>query len=161
AQASRPVTESRIVNISGIRGVTFQQLQHHFLSMSGTLVLAADLHVSCWCPTTGGCQHSLAFDFDHAGTAIAVGTQSDLVFLVTQMRNIDAVAAGRLPNSIRWQGFDLPTFERKGNEVGLFGGLLCLRTHHATSSGKYFMTLRSGLGAAWPSPQIEASIMTC
>src|SRR5258705_3762891 len=28
-----------------------------------------------------------------------------------------------------------------------------------SSSGKYFSTLSSGLGAAWPSPQIEASRM--
>src|SRR5215212_3602989 len=33
--------------------------------------------------------------------------------------------------------------------------------HYATSWGKYFMTLRTGFGAACPNPQIDASIITC
>ena len=32
---------------------------------------------------------------------------------------------------------------------------------HLKSSGKYFITHLSGFGAAWPSPQIEASAITC
>src|SRR5258707_4959150 len=33
--------------------------------------------------------------------------------------------------------------------------------HYSTSLGKYFNTVSTGFGAAWPSPQIDASIIAC
>src|SRR5699024_7532033 len=76
------------------------------------------------------------------------------------VRNINAVAARGLPDGFVRQRLDWPTVEREMHRFGLSCHILSLITHHVTSFGKYLITQRSGFGAAWPRPQMEASIMT-
>ena len=41
----------------------------------------------------------------------------------------------------------------------VFSGIA--RFPYSTSLGKYFKTVKTGFGAAWPKPQMDASIMAC
>src|SRR5438132_779199 len=56
-------------------------------------------------PAARRCKHALAFDFDHAGAAVAVGPHA---FLVAKVRNLDAVPLRRLDDrlvAVRDDGF--------------------------------------------------------
>src|SRR2546426_2013215 len=100
---------------------------------------------------------SLALHLDDAGAAVAVGPQRARV---AQVRDRDAVPARRLDDQLVG-----PSDHGLAVELELDRHhrhlLLGHPFHHCTSCGKYFMTVSAGLGAAWPRPQIEASIMVC
>src|SRR5262245_36859183 len=76
------------------------------------------------------------------------------------MRNVDALALGDLPYRFAVQCFDLLAVEHELHGRTLAVGIR--HVHHVpsgfdNSSGKYFKTHNNGFGAAWPSPQIDAS----
>src|SRR5438309_1855712 len=79
---------------------------------------------------------------------------------MAQVRNVDAVLACRLDDLLvgppdHGLAVQLELDRHHRELVGPHP------FHHCTSCGKYFSTLNAGLGAAWPSPQIEASIIAC
>src|SRR5262249_33621876 len=110
--------------------------------------LGLHLHADRRRALAGRSEHALAFDLDHAGTAIAVGP---IVRRgrIAQMRDVAALTLGHLPDRLAGIGFDLLAVELERN----------LRHSAASlnSSGKYLITEDSGFDAACPSPQIEAS----
>src|SRR5438874_12672763 len=76
------------------------------------------------------------------------------------MRDVDAVLLRRLDDLLVG-----PPDHRLAVQLELnrHHGKLLSRDpfHYCTSCGKYFITLSAGLGAACPSPHIEASIIAC
>src|SRR5690349_835692 len=66
------------------------------------------------------------------------------------MRDLGALAVGDLPDRLVGTGLDLLSVQ---GEAG--------RLAHDTSSGKCFSTDFTGLAAAWPRPQMEASVIAC
>src|SRR4029078_4489303 len=110
-------------------------------------------HPDAWCALAGGRQNSLAFDLDHAGAAIAA--RAVIRFRrIAEMRDFAALAFSDLPDGFSVDGLDLFTIEFEldfCHSAASFG---------RNSSGKYLMTVVSGLDADWPSPQIEASRIT-
>src|SRR5579859_112834 len=146
----RPMPEFRIGIVRGLaRGlVGDQKFHHHFLRRQRTGACRLHLHADVWRALAGGRQHALALDLHHAGAAIAVGPVVRLG-RIAQMRNLPALALGHLPDGLAIDGFDLLAVELE----------LDFRHSAASlnSSGKYLITVVSGLEAAWPRPQIEAS----
>ena len=53
--------------------IRYQQFHDHALSRSGTVVGRVDLHPRGGFAQAGGSQHTLPFDLNHAGAAVAVG----------------------------------------------------------------------------------------
>src|SRR5262245_3516653 len=104
-----------------------------------------DLHPLLRIATARRRQNAFVFDLDHARAAVSVGAHP---LHVAEARNVDALGLCNLKNGlIRIRDNGLPV-EREGH-------------HHSTSEGKYFSTDNTGFGAAWPSPQIEASVIAC
>src|SRR4029079_3764921 len=117
-------------------------------------------------------EHTLARDLDHARAAIAIRA---LAFRVAKPRDRHAEAIGDLQDRFVGTRGDRGPVERELDERGLGldfrhgghdgaslrPGLVPASAVAAISWGKYLMTQRMGLGAACPSPQIDASAMTC
>ena len=80
-----------------IRHVREQQLDHHLLAVLNPFGLQQHFQTLRDLSAATRRQSPLAFDFDHAGAAIAIGTQT---FAVTQMRDLDALALSGLPNAV-------------------------------------------------------------
>src|SRR5262249_22793449 len=99
---------------------------------------------------------------DHADAAVAVRAIARRR-RVAQVRQLDAVAPRRVENALAGRRFDLAAVEGEFNGRGLVGhGITRIIFYQLprgvlSSSGKYLSTHSSGLGAAWPRPQIEAS----
>src|SRR6266850_5805785 len=139
------------------RHVGEQQLEHHLLRRERTRRVGRHLHPGAREAAARRRERALALDLDHAGAAIAVGA---LVTAVAKVRDVDAVllrgADDRLVGPPDHGLAVQLELDRHHRELAVFHSF-----HHATSFGKYFMTLSAGLGAAWPSPQIDASIIVC
>ena len=109
-----------------------------------------------------GRQHALAADLDDAGAAIAVGP---VAVLVAEMRQVDAVAGGGREDRLARARVDRAAVEREadggcaaGGSPGSVRSLIArLRPRVRSSCANQRSTERTGLGAAWPSPQIDAS----
>ena len=77
------------------------------------------------------------------------GTVAGAAYVALPPTAVDATASGPTRLMLAWPGFDQLAVELELD----FG-------HSAASlnsSGKYLITEVSGFGAAWPSPQIDAS----
>src|SRR5262249_30739067 len=125
-----------------------QELHHHFLRGCRARAGRLHLHADSRCALAGRGEHPLALDLDHAGAAIAVGPVIGRR-RIAEMRDFRALAFGDLPDGLAGLGFDHFAIEL---ELDLGHSAASLN-----SSGKYLITEVSGLAAAWPSPQIDAS----
>src|SRR5262249_37860264 len=95
-----------------------------------------------------GREHALAFDLDHAGTAIAVGAIVGRR-RIAEVRDLRPLSLGDLPDGLTRLGFDHLAVELELD--------LCHSAASLNSSGKYLITEVRGFDAAWPRPQIDAS----
>ncbi len=161
-QRLRPAIELGVERVGLLGDVGEQELQHHLLAGHRARVVGRDFHPVLGGAAAGGREHALALDLDHAGAAVAVGAQA---LLVAEVRNVDAVVLGGLD-----EGFVRAADDGPAVQLELDGHRRRLRCadpvhrsprHQATSCGKYFITESTGLGAACPKPQIEASIIAC
>src|SRR6185369_13452106 len=89
-----------------------------------------DFHPGRRLAQAGGGQHALAFDLDHAGAAVAVGPVAGRGG-IAEMRDVDAVALGGLPDGLAVARLDVGAVDRELD-----------RAHRVipTSEGKCFMT---------------------
>src|ERR1700722_9751319 len=127
-----------------------QKLHHHFLRRDRARAGRFHLHTDAGRALAGSRQDALAFDLDHAGSAITIGP---IVRFgrIAQMWNFAALPFGNLPDGFACVGLDLHAVEFElnlGHSAASFG---------TNSSGKYLITDVSGFEAAWPRPQIDAS----
>src|SRR5229473_4114148 len=140
-----------------LRHVREQQLEHHLLRGQGARRIGRDFHALGREAAARGGERALTLHLDDAGAAIAVGPQCSRV---AQVRDRDAVPARRLDDQLVGPADHALAVELELDRQ--YRHLLAGHpVHHCTSCGKYFMTVSAGLGAAWPRPQIEASIMVC
>src|SRR6476646_3636981 len=92
---------------------------------------------------------------------LAASTRSPSISTM-QARNFDALPLGDLPDGLARQRLDVLAVEREFHRRSF---AVCIGHNHqlpnglVSSSGKYLITLSSGFGAAWPSPQMDASRM--
>src|SRR3984957_9693797 len=93
-----------------------QKLHHHLLRGDRTRAFRLHLHTDAWRALAGRREHALAFDLDHAGAAIAVGS---IVRRgrITQMRNFAALAFRHLPDGFADTRLDLLTVELELNDL--------------------------------------------
>src|SRR5262249_385752 len=96
----------------------------------------------------GGREHALALDLDHAGAAIAVGPIAGRR-AVAEVRDLHALALRHLPDRLARPGLDLVAVENEFDPIP-----------HPTHFAKFFSTIFTGFIAAWPNPQIDASVIT-
>src|SRR5690606_7679925 len=121
---------------------------HHPARGLRPLVVGDDLHAGRRLADAGRRQHALALDLDHAGAAVAVRAVVG-IGLPAQMGDLVPEAIGDLPDGLTRLGRDLAAVKDERDPIA-----------HRRSSRKCFMTILTGLQAAWPRPQIEASVMT-
>src|SRR5437660_6671762 len=157
AEALRPLPHLVVERVLLLRHIREQRLEHHLLRAERARRIGGDFHARGREAAAGGGERALALDLDHAGATVAVGA---LIAAMAQVRNVDAVLACRLDDLLVWPpdhglAVQLELDRHHRELVGPHP------FHHCTSCGKYFSTLNAGLGAAWPSPQIEASIIAC
>src|SRR5262249_28480575 len=116
-------------------------------------------------------QHALTFDFHHAGAAVSVRPVS-VRGLVAEMRNVGTEALCDRPDCLARGRFHLLAIELKHNALAAFfhfdvhadrrpNYAAAIGFEGGNNSGKYRITLVSGLEAACPRPQIDASRMHC
>ncbi len=103
-----PEVELRVEGIALLRHVGEQELQHHLLRGKRALVVGHHLHARRRLPAARGREHALAFDLDHAGTAVAVRAHA---LLVAQARNLDAVAPGGLDDGLAGLANHIPAVQ--------------------------------------------------
>src|SRR5690606_13153655 len=99
----------------------------------------------------GGGEHTLTIDLHHAGTAVAIGPVAGLR-QVAEVGDVRSRAPRGLPDGLARQGRDLAPVEREADRL--------LRLAHRAAPAapsKKLRIERTGLGAAWPRPQMEAS----
>src|SRR3546814_15719355 len=87
------------------------------------------------------------------GPAVAVGPVTRRR-LPAQVRDLGAEPVGDLPDRLARPSLDRAAVEFEADVLGH------ARLRHRRSCGKCLSTLRLGLPAAWPSPQIDASRIT-
>ena len=102
-------------------------------------------------------EHALALDLDHARPAIAVGAHAGLV---AKARNGHAQPIGDLDQRLAGERRDFGAVQLERDQL-LLEAAFERSVHPASSCGKYLTTHAIGLGAAWPSPQIDASVIAC
>src|SRR5207248_1485984 len=124
-----------------------QQLHGHAAGCFGPFVVGGDLHALGGLAYARGSLHALALHLHHAGAAMAVGAIAG-IGLPAKMRDLVAQAIGHLPDGFARLGAHLVAIELEGHGLA-----------HRRSSGKCFITIFTGLQAAWPRPQMEASVM--
>src|SRR5262249_40832784 len=154
-----PKFRLRIVRHILGRLVGDQQLEHHAARGLGAIGLRLHLHAGGGCAEAACREHALALDLDHADPAIAVRPVAGLG-RIAKMRQLDVEAARGAEYRFAVANVDFAIVD---GECRLFGGTVGTHDHCligcAKSSRKYFITEANGLGAAWPSPQIDASRM--
>src|ERR1700722_13271709 len=177
-----PEVEFRVERIRCLRNVGKKQLEGHLLAEERPFAVGGDLHPFFWKTAAGWRQHTLAFDLNHAGAAVAVRPHA---FHITKAGNFDAVLLRGLQDGlIRIANYGssvhherdwfrrmmaiaavLPVYSRQAvrnrRDRNCFQERRTLLVHDATSSEKYFKTQSAGFGAAWPRPQIDASTIAC
>ena len=89
--------------VAHIRHIGQQHLHHHLLALEGAFTVGLYFHTGLGITTAAWCQDTLAFDFHHAGAAVAVCA---VAILVAKMRNINAVALGGLEDGFPFVGVD-------------------------------------------------------
>jgi hypothetical protein len=101
AQHALPVRQLRIGPIDFGRHVGRQQLNDHPLRVQRPGAVACHLHRGDRTAAAGGSEYALAFDFDHAGAAIAVRPHTGLV---AEAGDGNAGAVGHLDDRLVRQG---------------------------------------------------------
>ncbi len=96
-QLLRPAIKLGIERVGFFRNVREQKLEHHLLARHRARAVGGDLHAVLGVAAAGRREHALALDFDHAGAAVAVRAHA---FLVTEVRDVDAVMLGRLDEGL-------------------------------------------------------------
>src|SRR5665647_141977 len=117
-------------------------------------------------------KHALTIDLHHAGTAVASRFHA---LLVAKMGDLNAFTLGDLDQGLIGFARDLGTVELECHDwrlkLGHFVSGNCVHdvsqcasvadlANQTSSCGKYLTTQSTGLGAACPKPQIDASRMT-
>src|SRR6516165_8871696 len=152
-----PEFRSRVVRDVLGRLVRHQQLEHHAARGLGAIGLRLHLHARRRRAEATCGEHPLALDLDHADAAIAVRPVAGLG-RIAEMRQLDVEAARGAEDRLAVADVDFAIVD---GECRRFCETVGAHDHCligcAKSSRKYFITEASGLGAAWPSPQIDAS----
>ena len=94
--------------------VSQQQVHHQRAGLFSACAISGDIHIGRWMAATGGCEHTLALDLDHAGAAIAIGAIA-MRITVTQMRDRRSTTFGHLPDGLIGLRLDLLPVEQKAN----------------------------------------------
>src|SRR6185503_2745582 len=129
--------------------VAREQLEDQLPRLRRALGLCRDFHARGRLADARRRQHALALDLDHACAAVTVDPVARHVD-VTQVRNLRAFALRDVPD-----GFAGPRRYVFAIE------LECDRIAHFTESFRNSVSKwATGLGAAWPRPQIDESRMT-
>jgi len=89
-----------------------QHLQHHLLALEGAFAVGLHLHARRGAAAATGGQRALAFNFNHAGTAVAVWRET---VLVAQVGNLDAEVFGDVENALTGWGGDRLAVESEVN----------------------------------------------
>ena len=118
-----------------IRG---KHLEYQFAREPRTLAVGIHLHSRLRFSNTGSRQHPFAFNFDHAGPAVAIRAVARFG-RIAKMRQLIVVSIGNLPNRFVRGGLDLDTVQMNRKIYAVA---------HVKSSLKYFMTDSNGLAAA-------------
>ena len=104
-----------------------QQLEHHLPRGLGALGGRLHLHAFARLADAARGQHALALDLHHAGAAIAVGAVAGLG-RIAQMRDVDPLALGHLPDGLALERLDFlaveDEFHRFAGAVACGHGLL-------------------------------------
>src|SRR5579862_4492315 len=87
-QLFRPEVEFRVERIRRLGKIGKKQLEGHLLAEESALAVGGDLHPFFGKAAAGWRKHTLAFDFDHTGAAVAVRPHA---FHITKAWNLDAV----------------------------------------------------------------------
>src|SRR5262249_29111795 len=125
-----------------------QQLEHHPPREFCFFARGFHFHAGGGMADAGGREHPLALDLHHAGAAIAVGPVPGRR-PVAEMRDLDALALPHLPDGLPPPRLDFLAIEEEFDRIA-----------HARPSAKCFSNILTGFIAAWPRPQIEASVIT-
>ena len=141
-----------VLQAAGVGRIGLQQFQHGALGALHAGGVGAHGHAGLGRAAARRRQHALPFHLHHAGAAVARRGQARLV---AQVRNGHPQALGHLPHAFAGQGLGGRPVQGEIDQ-GQIG-----RAHACTSCGKNRSTLSKGLGAAWPSPQMDASRITC
>ena len=110
-----PLIQFRVFTMRRLGHVRQQQLEHHFLCGPGAVASGMDSGAGRWCATAGGGEHALALDLDHAGAAVAVGSQA---IAIAEVGNVDAMAARDLKQCFARARFDCSAIEFEGDHRG-------------------------------------------
>ena len=94
------------------RLVGSQQFDHELAGFLGPFAVGRDDHAVRHRSDAGGDQRPLSFDFDHAGTAIAIGPVAG-VGLVAEMRDHEAAAMGGFPDGPAFGDGDAVAVQRE------------------------------------------------
>jgi hypothetical protein len=86
-----------------LRHIRQQQLKDHLLRFTGSVVVTANHHVFLRSSAAGWRKDSLTFDFDDAGSAVAIRPQS---FHVAEVRDFDTGSLCGLKDGFPVQGSD-------------------------------------------------------
>src|SRR4029079_9577962 len=93
----------RIVSDLARRLIRKQELDHHAPCGLRPIAIGMNLHARCRRSDAACGEHALAFDLNHAGTAIAVGPVPRLR-RITKPRQLDAAAPGGVINGLVSRG---------------------------------------------------------
>src|SRR6516164_6858408 len=113
-----PQFGTRIVRQLARRLVGEQKFGHHLSRGLGAIGLGSHLHAGRRRADAARGQNPLAFDLDHADTAIAVGPIAGLR-QIAQMRELDAETARGAENGLADADVDLAVVDREGLGCGL------------------------------------------
>ncbi len=144
-----PLVELVVARVVALGHVGQQQFEHHLLRALHALAGRRDLHAGAGAAAARGRQHALAVDLDHAGAAVADRVEPGLV---AKVWDLDAFALGDFDERLARQRAE--TSRPSSLKVMVSRAVISI------SCGKYFTTQSIGFGAAWPSPQIDASRIT-
>ena len=144
-----PEFRGRIRPVMAGRHVSRQQFEHHGARLFDPLAGTVDDHAFGRLADTGRRKRTLALHLADASAAIAIGAIAGLIEMA-QMRDHCAFAFGDIPNG----------FINRSRHLAAIKNKLDRFCHDTVSSRKNRSTERTGLLAACPKPQIEASRIT-
>ena len=123
-----PELRLRIVRDVLGRLIGEQKFHHHPARRLGTIGLGLHLHPRRRRADAARGQHALAFDLDHAGTAIAVGAVTRLG-RIAQMRDVGALALRHLPDRLARMRMHFDAVESEGHGP-IVAALVSMRDVH-------------------------------
>src|SRR5271167_5195393 len=100
-----------------VRLVADQQFEHHLARKTGTLAGGLNLHTGGRLADARSGEYPLALDLDHAGPAIAIRAIAGLR-QPAEVRDLDALSVGDLPDRLTGLGLDLSPVEGKADRIG-------------------------------------------